>query len=43
MIEDLGIASPTDVGYYSGLIESLFSVSQLFTVSAPSHHSLLPN
>ena len=32
MIEDLGIASPADVGYYSGMIDSAFSFAQLLTV-----------
>lgn len=33
MIEDLGIAEPADVGYYSGMVDSAFSFAQLFTVS----------
>ena len=32
MIEDLGIASPTDVGYYSGMVDSAFSLAELLTV-----------
>jgi hypothetical protein len=40
MIEDLGIAAPADVGYYSGLVDSAFSFAQLLTVSIHivSHH-----
>jgi len=33
MIEDLGIAAPADVGYYSGMVDSSFSFAQLLTVS----------
>lgn len=33
MIEDLGIAGPADVGYYSGMVDSTFSYAQLFTAS----------
>lgn len=32
MVEDLHIADPADVGYYSGMVDSIFSLSQLFTV-----------
>lgn len=32
MIEDLGIAGPEDVGYYSGMVDSSFSFAQLLTV-----------
>lgn len=32
MIEELGIAAPADVGYYSGMVDSMFSIAQLFTV-----------
>ncbi|KAF8299932.1 MFS general substrate transporter [Clavulina sp. PMI_390] len=32
MIEDLGIAAPEDVGYYSGIVESCFAFVQLFTI-----------
>ncbi|KAF8299928.1 MFS general substrate transporter [Clavulina sp. PMI_390] len=32
MIEYLGIAGPEDVGYYSGIVDSCFSFSQLFTI-----------
>ena len=32
MIEDLDIASPTDVGYYSGMVDSAFSLAELLTV-----------
>jgi len=33
MIEDLGIAAPADVGYYSGMVDSSFSFAQLLTAS----------
>ena len=33
MIEDLGIAAPANVGYYSGMVDSSFSFAQLFTAS----------
>lgn len=33
MIEDLGIAEPVDIGYYSGLVDSCFALMQVFTVS----------
>lgn len=32
MIEELGIAEPAEVGYYSGRVESVYSFAQLFTV-----------
>ncbi|KAF8321578.1 MFS general substrate transporter [Clavulina sp. PMI_390] len=41
MIEDLKISAPEDVGYYSGLIDSSFSLAQLFTIyfwSSLSNH-----
>ncbi|KAG9091891.1 hypothetical protein FS749_016163 [Ceratobasidium sp. UAMH 11750] len=35
MIEDLGIAdSPAQVGFYSGVVDSIFSFAQLFTIYA---------
>ena len=32
MIEELEIAAPAEIGYYSGLVDSMFYVAQLFTV-----------
>lgn len=32
MIEDLGLAEPANVGYYSGLVDSTFSFAQFLTV-----------
>ncbi|KAF8299924.1 MFS general substrate transporter [Clavulina sp. PMI_390] len=32
MVEDLGIAAPENVGYYSGLADSCFSFAQLLTI-----------
>lgn len=32
MIEDLRIAEPADIGYYSGMVDSSFSFAQLLTV-----------
>ncbi|KAF8299925.1 MFS general substrate transporter [Clavulina sp. PMI_390] len=32
MIEDLGIATPENVGYYSGMVDSCFSFAQLLTI-----------
>lgn len=32
MIEYLGIAAPQDVGYYSGMVDSAFSLVQALTV-----------
>lgn len=37
MIEDLGIAEPVDVGYFSGLVDSSFSFAQLLTVRSFDH------
>jgi hypothetical protein len=35
MIEDLGVAnSPAQVGFYSGIVDSIFSFAQLFTIYA---------
>ncbi|KAG8750249.1 hypothetical protein FRC12_012973, partial [Ceratobasidium sp. 428] len=35
MIEDLGIAdSPAQVGFYSGVVDSIFAVAQLLTIYA---------
>jgi MFS family permease len=31
MIEELGIADPEDVGYYAGMVESLFAITLFFT------------
>jgi hypothetical protein len=38
MIEDLGIAVPADVGYYSGWVDSTAFYAQLFTASIRNQH-----
>lgn len=42
MIEYLGIAAPADVGYYSGLVDSAFSLVQALTVREINNGPLLP-
>jgi hypothetical protein len=32
MIEELKAAEPEEIGYYSGLVDSMFSIAQLCTV-----------